>query len=120
MQELRKWLDDTLEYQANDAPPMSLQLAHYPGREGNLMDFLYEREVLKDDAEDFERAKVTEELAGELEELELDDDGLQLEDEKAMRAAEAEVVGGDVNVTQALRAMRLIDPKASSDKAAQN
>jgi hypothetical protein len=76
MQHLREVLDIMLEYQANDAPPMSLQLAHYPGREGNLMDFLCEREVLKDDAEEFEKAEVTEELANELEELELNDDGL--------------------------------------------
>jgi hypothetical protein len=120
MQHLREVLDIMLEYQANDAPPMSLQLAHYPGREGNLLDFLYEREVLKDDAEEFERAEVAEELAEELKELELDDDGLQLEDEEAMRAAEAEVVGGDLNATQSLREMRLDGPKASSVKAAEN
>jgi hypothetical protein len=40
MQELRKWLDNTLEYQANDAPPMSLKSAQYPAREGWLLDLL--------------------------------------------------------------------------------
>ena len=45
---------------------------------------------------------------------------LMLEDEEAMRAAEAEVVGGDLNATQSLREMRLDGPKASSVKAAEN
>jgi hypothetical protein len=65
-------------------------------------------------------AKSQKELAEELEELELDDDSLQLEDEEAIQAAKSEVVGGDVNVTQALRKMHLEDAKASSDKAAEN
>jgi hypothetical protein len=72
-----------------------------------LIDFLYEREVLKDDAEELARDDATEELAGELEELELDDDALQLEDESAMRAAEADVIGGNVNATQTLHEMHL-------------
>lgn len=79
MQELRKWLDDTLEYQANDAPPMSLKYAHYPAREGWLMDLLYEREFHKevDEAErlasDRVMEEMTEEMTDEMEELELDD-----------------------------------------------
>ena len=65
MQELRGALDIALEYQANDTPPMSLQLAHYPGREGNLMDFLYERELRKDidEAERLESEEAMEDLA---------------------------------------------------------
>jgi Holliday junction resolvasome RuvABC ATP-dependent DNA helicase subunit len=84
------------------------------------MDFLYKREVIRDDAEEPERGEVTEELAEELEELELDNDGLQLEDEEAMRALEADVVGGDINVTQSISEMRLNDPEISSNKAAGN
>jgi hypothetical protein len=30
MQRLREVLDDMLGYQANEAPPISLQLAHHP------------------------------------------------------------------------------------------
>ena len=39
MQELRRGLDKILEDQANEAPPVSLRYAHFPPREGILMDF---------------------------------------------------------------------------------
>ena len=50
--------------------------------------------------------------------MELDDDGSPLEGDGALRAAEAEVVGGDVKITQALCEMHLRVPKAPSDEAA--
>jgi hypothetical protein len=44
--ELRKELDDILEYQASDAPSwVSLEGAEYPEREGSLKDFLAAREM---------------------------------------------------------------------------
>lgn len=118
MQELRKGLDNMLEYQANEAPQMSLKHAHYPAREGSLMDFLFEREQLKDEANEVERAEVTEEVTEESEEMELDDDRIPLEDDEALRAAEADVFGGDVNITQTLREIQLEDQKALSVEAA--
>jgi hypothetical protein len=57
-------------------------------------------------------------LAEELEEMPLDDDKMPLGDEEAVRDAEAEVVGGGVNVTLALHEMQMEDQKASSDEAA--
>lgn len=126
MQELRRGLDDMLEYQANEAPPVSFKYAHYPAREGILMDFLYEREVRKeiDEAERLERDKAieeaAEELAEEFEEMELSDDGgIQLEVDEALRAAEPEVDEANGNITQTLREMQLEDQKASSDEAAE-
>ncbi|GAB7325351.1 hypothetical protein MBLNU13_g09393t1 [Cladosporium sp. NU13] len=116
MQELRKWLDDTLEYQANDAPPMSLEYAHYPAREGWLMDLLYEREVRKD-IDEAESNEAIEEVTEELEEMELDDDKIPLEDDEAVRAADAEVLGEDVNITQMVREIQSEDQTASSDEA---
>ena len=116
MQELRKWLDDTLEYQANDAPPMSLEYAHYPAREGWLMDLLYEREVRKD-IDEAESNEAIEEVTEELEEMELDDDKIPLEDDEAVRAADAEVLGEDVNITQMFREIQSEDQTASSDEA---
>jgi hypothetical protein len=93
MQELRKWLDDMLEYQANDAPPMSLKFAQYPAREGWLMDLLYEREIHKEIDEAERRASdgAMEEVIEEMEDMELDDDddGIALEDDEAVRAADA-------------------------------
>jgi hypothetical protein len=120
MQELRKVSDIMLEYQANDAPPLSLKYEHYPGSQGFQVDYvyLYEREVLKNDADELERDEVTEALAEELEEMPLDDDEMPLGDEEAVRDAEAEVVGGGVNVTLALHEMQMEDQKASSDEAA--
>jgi hypothetical protein len=47
MHELCDWLCDVLDYQASDAPPISLRYAHCLAREGWLMDLLYEREVRK-------------------------------------------------------------------------
>lgn len=104
MQELRKWLDDTLEYQASDAPPMPLTYAHYPAREGWLLDLLFERERNKE-IDEAERLKdigdiegMTEEMTDMMEEMELDDDRTPLEDDEAVRAADAEVFGEDVNI----------------------
>ena len=111
MRDLRKGLDDMLEYQANEAPPMSFQLAHHPRREGNLMDYLYERGVRKDIAEA--------EVAKKLEGMELIDNEVPLEDEEALRAAKAEVVGEDVSIPQAPCEIRLEDRKASFGETAQ-
>lgn len=48
MKELRESLDNMLEYQADDAPrSTSLRYAQYPGREGNMVDYLYERCLLE-------------------------------------------------------------------------
>jgi hypothetical protein len=66
MQELHQGLDDMLEYQANEAAPMLLKYAHNPPREDILMDYLYEREVLKDDEDGFEGDRALEELTEEL------------------------------------------------------
>jgi len=63
--------------------------------------------------------EAAEELADEFEEMELDDDGIQLEDDEALRAAEPDVVGENVNITQAPREMQLEGQKASSDEAAE-
>jgi hypothetical protein len=62
-----------LEYQANEAPPMShrLKYAQYPGREGRLVDFLLEREMRR--------------------EQELDYDKIWLEEEEWLRAVERDV-----------------------------
>jgi hypothetical protein len=91
MQELRKWLDDTLEYQANDAPPASLKSAQYLAREGWLMDLWYEREIHKeiDEAERLENDGVIEELTEKMEDMEPDDNRIALEDDEAVRAADA-------------------------------
>jgi hypothetical protein len=118
MHELRQELNDMLEYQANEAPPMSLKYAHCPAREGILMDFLYERPVLKGDADQLERAGATADVTDESGEMELDNDGNPLEGDEALRAREPEVVGEDVNIAQALREIQLEDQKASSDNVA--
>ena len=118
MHELRQGLDDMLEYQANEAPPMSLKYAHLPAREGILMDFLYEREVFKGDADQLERAEATEDATEDSDEMELEDDRIPLEADEALAAAEAEVFGGDENITQAIRDIQLEDQKASSGEAA--
>lgn len=115
LQDLRNMLDTMLEYQANEAPPVSFKYAHYPAREGILMYFLYEREVRKDidEAERLDRDKAieeaAEELAEELEEMELDDDDMPLEVDEALRAAESEVVEANVNIAQASREVQLKD-----------
>jgi hypothetical protein len=46
-----------LEYQANEAPPMPhrLKYARYPGREGSLVDFLFEREMRKEQELDYDK-----------------------------------------------------------------
>ncbi|GAB7325243.1 hypothetical protein MBLNU13_g09308t2 [Cladosporium sp. NU13] len=120
MQELRGGLDKMLEYQANDAPPVSFKYAHYPAREGILMDYLYEREVRKDiaEAEKLQEVAATEELAEDLEDMELEDDGIPLEDDEALRAAKAAVVGENVSIPQALREIQLEDREASSGETA--
>ena len=121
MRNLRKGLDDMLEYQANEAPPMSFQLAHHPGREGNLMDYLYEREVRKDiaKAERLQEDDAAEELAKELEGMDLDDNGIPLDYDEAPRAAEAVVVGEDVSIPQAPCEIRLEGREASFGETAQ-
>ena len=50
-----------------------------------------------------------EELAEELEEMELDDDDMPLEVDEALRAAESEVVEANVNIAQASREVQLKD-----------
>ena len=120
MQELRRGLDNMLEYQASDAPPISFRFAHYPPREGILMDYLYEREVHKDiaEAERLQKDDAAEKLAKGLKEMELDDNGVPLEDGEALQAAKAEVVEEDVSIAQTLREIRLEDRKASFGETA--
>jgi hypothetical protein len=62
-----------LKYQADEAPPMHHRLkdAHYPAREGILVDFLFERKMRK--------------------EQELDYDRISFEEEEALRALERDV-----------------------------
>jgi hypothetical protein len=62
-QKLREGLDRMLEYQANEAPPMShrLKYAQYPGREGRLVDFLLEREMRREQELDYDKIWVEEE-----------------------------------------------------------
>jgi len=50
--------------------------------------------------------------------MDLDDEGISHANDEALRTAEPEVVGEDVNVAQALREMQLEDQKASSDNVA--
>jgi len=102
-----------LEYQANEAPPLSFKYAHYPAREGIVTDYLYERKVRKDiaEAQRLQEDNAAEELAKELEGKELDNEPL--------RAAKAEVVGEDVSIPQALHEIRLEDRKASFGETAQ-
>jgi hypothetical protein len=121
MQELRNLLDLALEYQASDAPPMSLRYAHYPAREGWLMDLLYKRDVRKaiDEEERLNSIPVMEEVTEEMEDMELDDDSIPLEDDEVVRAADAEteVFGEDVNTTQIVREIQSKDVNASSIEA---
>ena len=101
MHELRGWLYDVSDYQATDAPPMSLRYAHYSVREGWLMDLSYERKVCKafDEEERLKSIPVMEEVIEEMEDMKLDDDSVLLENNEPVRAADAEVSGEDVNIT---------------------
>jgi hypothetical protein len=121
MQELRRGLDNMLEYQASDAPPISFRFAHHPAREGILMDYLYEREMRKDiaEAERLQKDDAAEKLAKGLKEMELDDNKIPLEDEERLQTAKAEVVEEDVSIPQTLREIRLEGQKASFGEAAQ-
>lgn len=77
---------------------MPLKHAHYPAREGWLVDLLLERETHKEIneaerlASDGVMEEMTEEMTEEIEEMELDDNRIPLEDDKAVRAADAEVL----------------------------
>jgi hypothetical protein len=121
MLELRRGLDRMLEYQANEAPPLSFKYAHYPAREGILTDYLYERKVRKEiaEAQRLQEDNAAEELAKKLEGMEMEDDGTPLEYDEALRAAKAEVVAEDVSIPQALHEIRLEDRKASFGETAQ-
>jgi hypothetical protein len=89
MKDLRHRLDEMLEHQANDASEIiSLNSAHYPGREGNLVDFLYVRKMFATLDEDEEMAEVGSADDEEMVEPEFDDDDILLEDDGAVRAAE--------------------------------
>jgi hypothetical protein len=91
MKDLRHRLDEMLEYQANDASEtISLDNAHYPGREGNLVDFLYARKMFAALDEDEEMAAVGSADDEELVEPEFEDDDIPLEDDEAVKAEEKE------------------------------
>lgn len=48
MRQLRESFDNMLEYQANEAPrSISLRYGQYPGREGNMVDYLYARRMFE-------------------------------------------------------------------------
>jgi hypothetical protein len=74
MQELRRDLDKFLEYQANEAPSMSLEHAQYPGGGGDLVAFLYEREMNQLIAdEEAKEDDLTDEMTRDMEETALHD-----------------------------------------------
>jgi hypothetical protein len=101
-----------LEYQANDASEaISLDNAHYPGREGNLVDFLYARKMFATLNEDEEMAEVGSADDEELVEPEFEDDDIPLEDDEAVKAAEEEMFGKDQNITKLVRDIQLEDQK---------
>jgi hypothetical protein len=95
MQSLRGGLDKCMEHQAKAAPSSSLRHARYPGREGCLEDYLYERELIRGILEEEDEEEEAEVVEGTEEKgKEVDDEAL-LREEEAVHAAVAEVLRED-------------------------
>jgi hypothetical protein len=114
MEELRSKLDELLEWQANDTPThiaTNFIGAQSPPRVGKLKDFLYVRYKREHPGEDPPTRLADEDFIEEMEmEVDVEDDDLiPLEDDDAVKAADAEVFGPDQNIIQKLKETLLAD-----------
>jgi hypothetical protein len=121
MEELRSKLDELLEWQANDTPThiaTNFIGAQSPPRVGKLKDFLYVRYKREHPGEDPPTRLADEDFIEEMEmEVDVEDDDLiPLEDDDAVKAADAEVFGPDQNIIQKLKETLLADAEETQDK----
>ena len=140
MIDLRLELDEMLEWQADDTPERiangPLTGAEVPPRQGSLKDFLYARrtkaeeearKAVEMDTEDVTEEAVMEkagiggnaEVPHEVEDMdggyEDEDNEYPLKDADAVRQADEEVSGGDVNIIEGIHRLA-IDDEASKQE----